>query len=62
MFTNSNNFKYIYVLIDYVLKAILMIIQSRRKAVILNGPIKFLKIKILIYIHILLKRIWQVDQ
>lgn len=57
MFTNSNNFKYIYVLIDYVLKAILMIIQSRRKAVILNGPIKFLKIKILIYIHILLKRI-----
>lgn len=62
MFTNSNNFKYIYVLIDYVLKAILMIIQSRRKAVILNGPMKFLKIKILIYIHILLKRIWQVDQ
>lgn len=36
---------------DNVLKVILMIIQPRKKAVILNGPIKFLKIKNIIYIR-----------
>lgn len=39
-----------------------MIIQSRRKIVILNGLITFLKIKNLIYIHILLKSIWQINK